>query len=1526
MSRPAPRNTSGFSSNARSAARPLVLAALLALLSLASLTPTAHATKYIDRIVSGNGTNGTAQGLFGGNGVEGVAINDPTVAEGSTDPLAAATDGYVYVVDSTNHRVQVFGPDDSFKFTFGRGVKTGGDGAEVCDSSELPCTASASGDDEEGEFNSPVGIAINQATGDVYVSDASANRRIQQFEADGTFVRTWGWDVMIGGGTGFETCTVSCKAGTQGSEGGQLTFVPAFSSPIAVDPNAPHHVFIADSFNRRVQEFEADGDFVRLWGVDVVAAGQPGDTGTGFEICASTAAGICKAGTFVSFGGSPLFGDYANAITVDGADGSVYAAGGSGSGSDVQRFDSDASAATDLLKAAIPYAGMAQNKTGPSRDLDIDPDSGNLLILVSNNESSDVLELDDPAGTPTHVDTHVSLSDGSLALNHVAPDPADGELYLGTSGTGRRLLVADEDGFPLALMDVHPPLINGQQITLSGTVTPGGPLGVPTKYSFQVSKDGLSWTDVPASDNPVGDGNLPVDVEDDASLEPNRPYKVRLRTQKGFGNPAYPSAEVIDFHTEPAPPTAESVTPIGVTESSAFLTARVNPNNAATTYYFEWGTDTNYGNRFPVPAATAGSDFGSRLVTARLEGLDPNSTYHYRVVADNGIDADGDPVAPGVHEVRGADVSFATRSSVPAPGGRAFELVTPAAKWGGQGVGFWPSGLGSLGSAGVAAYHGERFAAQAQYGSTLSGDGGFSHSNDWVFAERTSDQLGWLSRSPLTHPNYKTVVGQNVGLAAAAEDLSATYWRAPSSLAFFPEMLLGGDPANDRPHWHQFAAGQMADWGGFAEPTRWELFGPADLSQVTDDSLLGLVPNLALPAFSSDGSAAVATTELGTNNLPQIHGLAGPGDPTWPTPAIVPGAPAYGDLLEGGSIYFADLSSGLADSFAGTGERELLNVCTGSGPERTEIPRVGGGDLGAQACPDGTGGRERLISRRGAAFNSTKYVREDVVSAGGHRTFFLSPDPRAPGVPNGIAAACTGSAANTLCAPQLYVSQREPDGTRTTHWISRAQPGLFGTQDATLTGSVRFEGAAEDGSIVYFRTNSPLTADDPNGLGAPTPGGVKTGTPHPSSWDLYAYEFPADPEADLDDGTLTRVSAGPSGTGDCNSPLLHNPSSDTDIVGALRALSDDGSRAYFTCQAPLPGVPAPASSLTSPGGTPTTADQTNLYFYDSNRPQAERWSFVARMPRSSSGALAACASTGTQRRSPFRADTATQPHISAGPGGANCTSASADGAFLTFFTDGRLTADDSPDAVADIYAYDATREELTRVTAPQGGPGGSYPCAGDFVGTTIDESLLYSCRGDGGMDEQNGVQWSGPGVPHLGLASEPAGGERIAFFNSALRLVAEDQDDGYDVYEWREGELSLITPGDPASEDALYKGNSADGKNLYFVTRQALTWQDTDVVADVYTARVGGGIPEPLAPPACAVLADACQGALETAPVPTDSGSSSFAGQGNLAPKPQSKPCPKGKVRKGDRCVKKKAKTKKKAAKNRAKHDRRAGR
>ncbi len=67
------------------------------------------------------------------------------------------------------------------------------------------------------------------------------------------------------------------------------------------------------------------------------------------------------------------------------------------------------------------------------------------------------------------------------------------------------------------------------------------------------------------------------------------------------------------------------------TSTGATLTGTLDPNGYATTYYFEWGTSTDYGTA-TVPVAVA-AGVGAMPVASSLSGLSPGTTYHYQLVA-----------------------------------------------------------------------------------------------------------------------------------------------------------------------------------------------------------------------------------------------------------------------------------------------------------------------------------------------------------------------------------------------------------------------------------------------------------------------------------------------------------------------------------------------------------------------------------------------------------------------------------------------------------------------------------------------------------------------------------------------------------------------------------------------------------------------------------------------------------------------------------------------------------------------------
>lgn len=113
---------------------------------------------------------------------------------------------------------------------------------------------------EQGRFTNPRNIAI-APDGSVYVAD-SGNHRIQKFAPDGQFVTMWGHLCRFYEDPG------SCEA-PDGAGG--------FYDPWDVAVDQDGFVYVADTWNHRIQKFTADGQFVTMWGSYAISESGVGD-------------------------------------------------------------------------------------------------------------------------------------------------------------------------------------------------------------------------------------------------------------------------------------------------------------------------------------------------------------------------------------------------------------------------------------------------------------------------------------------------------------------------------------------------------------------------------------------------------------------------------------------------------------------------------------------------------------------------------------------------------------------------------------------------------------------------------------------------------------------------------------------------------------------------------------------------------------------------------------------------------------------------------------------------------------------------------------------------------------------------------------------------------------------------------------------------------------------------------------------------------------------------------------------------
>ena len=437
------------------------------------------------------------------------------------------------------------------------------------------------------------------------------------------------------------------------------------------------------------------------------------------------------------------------------------------------------------------------------------------------------------------------------------------------------------------------------------------------------------------------------------------------------------------------------------------------------------------------------------------------------------------------------------------------------------------------------------------------------------------------------------------------------------------------------------------------------------------------------------------------------------------------------------------------------------------------------------------------------------------------------------------------------------IYDRSPGGA--THVVSLL-PG-----DITPGGSATYLGVSADGSAVAFGLGGTLYVrrDDAQTLEAT--GGPYTfaGLSGDGKRIFYAdQEFNLEGSAPLPPAGLfvCDLQAGP-----CAGPGAHEP---TEIAaGAVFVnVAADGNRAYFTSTEEL-----------APGAE---AGEHNLYLWGA---AGEATSFVAILDNAD---LEGTYSLGQWVRGldPKANGTASGPAI-------DPSRTTPDGQALLFQSHAPLSGYDS-----------AGHSEVFRYGAGEGLACLSCGLEGTSAGS--DAEL---------QDEGIGSPTTSALAPIANLSADG----QTAFFTTAESLLPADVNRLTDVYEWRAGQVSLISSGQSDRSSFLY-AVSASGEDVFFYTLEQLLGKDVPGSASLYDARVNGGFPEAGAEEPC--QGDACQGAGTPAPALLPPGSGG-AGGGNL---PAAKPaprCPKGKHRvrrKGKtRCV---AKHRKKVKHHRRKH------
>jgi NHL repeat len=500
---------------------------------------------------------------------------------------------------------------------------------------------------------SPSGVALNEATGDVYVAD-TGNRRVDQFDEAGNFIRAFGADV---GGPGVNICTTTCVQGTSTSAPG------GFEEPthIAIDNNPASEsfegVYVTDNGHSVIDKFKADGTY--LGQITEGESGNPFGTLYGLatdpegKVWVFQASGevdhysaeepnVFSASCTDPRGTSPGF-------AVDSAD-NLYLNTGN---KIFAKFDSTCT--TELIFSVGTETTSAGAVDPETNDLYVD----NLTSLGRFNPSAELLD--------TFGEGHLTEGAG-LAVNSGS---AEKLLYVADQGAGevrvfKQVAIPDVTTEAATEVKAHSARLNGTVIAVGGEAT--------CRFAWGTTPV-LTETPIPCA-APIAAGTTEA-VHVTLSTQPNTTYFFRLEAENANGLNEGEASETREF-TTPGPAAIEATFATEVSADSATLGAQIALHGVPTTYRFEYGTTTAYGTKVPIPDGALGAGKGTVEVAQHLQGLEPGATYHYRVIVASEIE-------PGVFtEEIGPDRTFTTQATTTTllPDHRAWELVSPSDKRG----------------------------------------------------------------------------------------------------------------------------------------------------------------------------------------------------------------------------------------------------------------------------------------------------------------------------------------------------------------------------------------------------------------------------------------------------------------------------------------------------------------------------------------------------------------------------------------------------------------------------------------------------------------------------------------------------------------------------------------------------------------------------------------------------------------------------------------------------------------------------
>ena len=458
----------------------------------------------------------------------------------------------------------------------------------------------------DGQFAGPVGVAVDDSTGDVYVVD-QGNGRVERFSSAGGY-----------------------EAQFDGAETPANSF--AFPEAIAVDNSGKSvgedpsvgDVYVADTGHDVVDKFSATGkyegqltgvDGVPFAGVAGIAVDQVGDVWVLEHEARPEHTENGHVDEFndegVYVGGFDDTYEHAHAIAV-GSLGNIYVARGpSGEGS-VHLWTETGGVWSETERAE----GSTAIAADPATD-DLFVDGGGSVVQYG------------PAG-----ELLGGFGSGSLSSSEGIAVSGTSSVYV-SQYDANTLTLFTYGVFPDVSID-SANTVQRASAKLEGVVNPDGQQVSSCEFEYGTSTAyGQTATCAPAA----GAGSSPVAVTAQlGALVAGTTYHYRLVAANANG---FDSTADSTFTTNAAVEGVATAGASAVQSASATLQGSLEPNGFDTQYVFEYGPCITAGSCGEAPythlttSENAGSTTEDKLAGAGVSNLEGNQAYHFRIVAEN---------------------------------------------------------------------------------------------------------------------------------------------------------------------------------------------------------------------------------------------------------------------------------------------------------------------------------------------------------------------------------------------------------------------------------------------------------------------------------------------------------------------------------------------------------------------------------------------------------------------------------------------------------------------------------------------------------------------------------------------------------------------------------------------------------------------------------------------------------------------------------------------------------------------------